>query len=330
MRICMSKLEHGFMKNILFVADPLDSFKIYKDSTYVMMREWQMRGARVWSCEAKDVFCQSAGKVSALMQPVELRLEVSTGAHWYQSGAREVRSLQEMQAVVLRVDPPFNSEYFYLTHLLQLAASQGAKVFNDPKAVRDHPEKLSILEFPEFTAPTLVSRDPEKIREFHAHHKDIILKPLDGMGGMGIFRVKEDALNLGAILESLNKFSEQTVMAQKFIPAIEKGDKRVLLIDGQAAPYALARIPQAGEVRGNLAAGGLGVAQELTKREQEIANYLGPILAKRGLFLVGLDIIGEHLTEINVTSPTCFQEIKQQKGFDVAKAFVDALDKQLK
>ena len=313
------------MKNILFIADPLDTFKIYKDSTYVMMRELQTRGYGVWACEATDIFCSSLERVSAQIRPVELKLEVNEGSNWYKSGPSEVKSLNELDAVVLRLDPPFNSEYFYLTHLLERALAQGAKVFNDPKAVRDHPEKLSILEFPQFTAPTLVSRDPLKIREFYAVHKDIILKPLDGMGGMGIFRIKADGLNLGAILESLNKFGEQTVMAQKFIPAIDKGDKRVLLIDGHPVPYALARIPQGGEVRGNLAAGGLGVALELTPREKEIASYLGPILAKRGLFLVGLDVIGEHLTEINVTSPTCFQEITQQKGFDVAKAFVDAL-----
>ena len=313
------------MKNILFIADPLDTFKIYKDSTYVMMRELQTRGYGVWACEATDIFCSSLERVSAQIRPVELKLEVSEGSNWYKSGPSEVKSLNELDAVVLRLDPPFNSEYFYLTHLLERALAQGAKVFNDPKAVRDHPEKLSILEFPQFTAPTLVSRDPLKIREFYAVHKDIILKPLDGMGGMGIFRIKADGLNLGAILESLNKFGEQTVMAQKFIPAIDKGDKRVLLIDGHPVPYALARIPQGGEVRGNLAAGGLGVALELTPREKEIASYLGPILAKRGLFLVGLDVIGEHLTEINVTSPTCFQEITQQKGFDVAKAVVDAL-----
>ena len=313
------------MKNILFIADPLDTFKIYKDSTYVMMRELQTRGYGLWACEATDIFCSSLERVSAQIRPVELKLEVSEGSNWYKSGPSEVKSLNELDAVVLRLDPPFNSEYFYLTHLLERALAQGAKVFNDPKAVRDHPEKLSILEFPQFTAPTLVSRDPLKIREFYAVHKDIILKPLDGMGGMGIFRIKADGLNLGAILESLNKFGEQTVMAQKFIPAIDKGDKRVLLIDGHPVPYALARIPQGGEVRGNLAAGGLGVALELTPREKEIASYLGPILAKRGLFLVGLDVIGEHLTEINVTSPTCFQEITQQKGFDVAKAFVDAL-----
>jgi glutathione synthase len=259
------------------------------------------------------------------MTPIHIHTHIKEGNNWFERSATVVQPLAQMDAVILRLDPPFDSEYFYLTHLLGRASQQGARVFNDPQAVRNHPEKLSILEFPQFTTATLVTRDPMKIRQFHELHRDIILKPLDGMGGMGIFRVKSDGLNLGAILESLNKFGQQTLMAQKFIPAIEQGDKRVLLIDGRAVPFALARIPQAGEVRGNLAAGGLGVAQALSAREQEIADYLGPILAARGLFLVGLDVIGEYLTEINVTSPTCFQEITQQKGFDVAKAFVDAL-----
>jgi glutathione synthase len=311
--------------NILFVADPLDSFKIYKDSTYVMMCELQARGVQVWACEAADVFSENSTQVMAHMVPIHIHPHIKEGTNWYERAASKVQPLSQMDAVILRLDPPFDSEYFYLTHLLGRASKQGARVFNDPKAVRDHPEKLSILEFPQFTTATLVTRDPLKIRQFHELHRDIILKPLDGMGGMGIFRVKSDGLNLGAILESLNKFGQQTLMAQKFIPAIEQGDKRVLLIDGRAVPFALARIPQAGEVRGNLAAGGLGVAQALSAREQEIADYLGPILAARGLFLVGLDVIGEYLTEINVTSPTCFQEITQQKGFDVAKAFVDAL-----
>jgi glutathione synthase len=322
------------MKNILFVADPLHTFKIYKDSTYVMMKELSARGVNVWACEPQDIFSPASSDVSASMQSVQL-LQVAHSSkagelsEWYKTEPAQVRALKEMDAIVLRQDPPFNSEYFYLTHLLQVAQRQGAKVFNDPQAVRDHPEKLSILEFPELTPPTLVSREPLRLREFHAHHKDIILKPLDGMGGMGIFRIKEDGLNLGSVIESLTANGAQTIMAQKFLPEIADGDKRVLLIDGAPVPYSLARIPQGGEVRGNLAAGGLGVARELTKAETEIANYLGPILSQRGLFLVGLDVIGDYLTEINVTSPTCFQEITQQKGYDVAKAFVDALFKRL-
>jgi len=321
------------IKNILFVADPLSTFKIYKDSTYVMMREFFARGIAVWACEPKDIFSLSASPVSASMQCIQIQpINVSSGSvqsEWFHAESALVRPLQEMDAVILRQDPPFNSEYFYLTHLLEVAQKQGTKVFNNPVAVRNHPEKLSILEFPELTPPTLVTREAFKVKEFHAQHKDIILKPLDGMGGMGIFRVKEDGLNLGSVIETLTINATQTVMVQKFIPAIAQGDKRVLLIDGVAVPYALARIPQGGEVRGNLAAGGLGVAGALTKREIEIATYLGPVLNQRGLFLVGLDVIGDYLTEINVTSPTCFQEITQQKGYDVAKAFADALLKRL-
>jgi len=200
-------------------------------------------------------------------------------------------------------------------------------VLNSPRALRDHPEKLAILEFPEFIAPTLVTRAADDVRAFHREHRDIILKPLDGMGGMGIFRVKEDGLNLGSIVETLNGDGRQTLMVQKFLPQIAEGDKRVLVIAGEPVPHTLARIPQGGEVRGNLAAGGLGVARDITPREREIAGTIGPRLSQRGLMLIGLDVIGDTLTEINVTSPTCFQEITDQTGFDVARMFVDALEK---
>jgi glutathione synthase len=198
------------------------------------------------------------------------------------------------------------------------------------RALRDHPEKLAILEFPEFIAPTLVTRNAADIRSFHDQHKDIILKPLDGMGGMGIFRVKDDGLNIGSIIETLNRDGAQTVMVQGYLPAIAQGDKRVLVIGGQPVPYSLARIPQGNEIRGNLAAGGKGVAQPLTARDREIATAIGPKLAARGLLLIGLDVIGEQLTEINVTSPTCFQEITDQSSFDVPKMFLDALEQALK
>jgi glutathione synthase len=229
----------------------------------------------------------------------------------------------------MRKDPPFDSEFFYATHLLEQAEREGARVFNKPRALRDHPEKLAILEFPQFIGPTLVTRDAADVRRFHAEHKDIILKPLDGMGGTGIFRVKEDGLNLGGIIETLNQDGAQTIMVQKFLPAIEHGDKRVLVIGGKPVPYCLARIPQGGEVRGNLAVGGKGVAQAISASDRAIAEALGPILAARGLLLVGLDVIGDSLTEINVTSPTCFQEITDQTGFDVAAMFIDALEAQM-
>ena len=310
--------------HILFVADPLSSFKIYKDTTFAMMREAQRRGHQVLACEPQDIVWQSDQKVTARVQYVRL---TGDAENWFDvQSVDEHYALNNADAIVMRKDPPFDSEYFYATHLLEQAEREGAKVFNKPAALRDHPEKLAILEFAQFISPTLVTRGADAIRAFHAQHRDIILKPLDGMGGMGIFRVKDDGLNLGAITETLNRDGAQTVMVQKFIPAIDKGDKRVLVIGGKVVPYCLARIPQGGEVRGNLAAGGKGVAQAISARDQEIAEALGPILAKRGLLLVGLDVIGDCLTEVNVTSPTCFQEIFDQTGFDVAAMFIDALE----
>jgi glutathione synthase len=309
--------------HILFVADPLASFKIYKDTTFAMMREAQRRGHQVWACEPQEVVWRSGQQVSARMHKVQL---TGRADDWYDVQSTEHKTLCSVDAVVMRKDPPFDSEYFYATHLLEQAEREGAKVFNKPRALRDHPEKLAILEFAQFISPTLVTRDAAAIRAFHTEHRDIILKPLDGMGGMGIFRVKDDGLNLGAIIETLNRDGAQTVMVQKFIPAIDKGDKRVLVIGGKPVPYCLARIPQGGEVRGNLAAGGKGVAQPLSARDLDIAQALGPVLMQRGLLLVGLDVIGDCLTEVNVTSPTCFQEIFDQTGCDVAALFIDALE----
>ena len=315
----------AFMK-ILFVADPLESFKIYKDTTFAMMREAQKRGHQVSACEMTDVRWQRGEAVSAVVR--EIRLTGDADA-WFVETGKQRTALKDFEAVIMRKDPPFDSEYFYATHLLSKAEREGAKVFNSPAALRNHPEKLAILEFPQFIAPTLVTRNEADIREFHATHGDIILKPLDGMGGMGIFKVGADGLNLGAIIETLNRDGAQTVMAQKFLAGIAQGDKRVLLIGGKPVPFCLARIPQGGEVRGNLAAGGKGVAQPISARDREIAEALGPILMARGLMLVGLDIIGESLTEINVTSPTCFQEITDQMGCDVAALFVDAVEQSL-
>lgn len=310
--------------HILFVADPLSSFKIYKDTTFAMMREAQRRGHQVLACEPQDIVWQSGQKVTARTQHVHL---TGDATNWFElQGVDDHFELRTADAVLMRKDPPFDSEYFYATHLLEQAEREGAKVFNKPRALRDHPEKLAILEFERFISPTLVTRSADAIRAFHAQHRDIILKPLDGMGGMGIFRVKDDGLNLGAIVETLNLDGAQTVMVQKFIPAISQGDKRVLVIGGQVVPFCLARIPQGGEVRGNLAAGGKGVAQAISARDREIAQDLGPVLAERGLLLVGLDVIGDCLTEVNVTSPTCFQEIFDQTGFDVAAMFIDALE----
>jgi glutathione synthase len=312
---------------LLFVADPLDTFKIYKDSTFAMMREAARRGHTLWATQPVDLSWQRGGRVLARALPIALTgVEGHSHDPWYTTTGPETVVLAEFDAVLMRKDPPFDSEYFYATHLLSQAEREGAVVLNSPAALREHPEKLAILEFPQFIAPTQVTRSAADVRAFHKEHGDIILKPLDGMGGMGIFRVKADGLNLGSIIETLNGNGAQTIMVQKFLPEIADGDKRVLVIAGKPVPHTLARIPQGGEVRGNLAAGGLGVARPITAREREIAGVIGPRLAQRGLLLVGLDVIGDTLTEINVTSPTCFQEITDQSGFDVARMFVDALE----
>jgi glutathione synthase len=313
---------------LLFVTDALESFKPHKDSTFAMMRAAAARGHVLLACEPKHIHWQRGSRVMARAKRITL---TGHAQHWFatedSSAIPAPFALSDMGAVIMRKDPPFDSEYFYATHLLEQAEREGARVFNRPAALRNHPEKLAILEFPQFIAPTLVTRDEEDIRHFHAQHEDIILKPLDGMGGMGIFRVGPDALNLGSIIETLNQGAAQTVMVQRYLTAITQGDKRILLINGQPVPYALARIPQGSEIRGNLAVGGKGVAQPLSDRDLEIAQSVGPALAARGLLLVGLDVIGECLTEINVTSPTGFQEITQQTGFDVAAMFMDALEK---
>jgi len=320
--------------HILFVADPIESFKTHKDTTYVMMREVQRRGHSVAVCLTADLAWQSGLPVTAKVRRIRL-LDVipahgatqATQPWFEETAADEARvALTDFGAVLMRKDPPFDAEFIYATHLLEQAEREGARVFNKPAALRDHPEKLALMQFPQYAPPTLVTRSADDVRAFHAEHGDIILKPLDGMGGMGIFRVKADGLNLGSIIETLNLDGAQTLMVQRYLPEIAEGDKRVLVIGGLPVPFSLARIPQGNEVRGNLAAGGKGVAMPLTEREREIALALGPTLAERGLLLVGLDVIGGRLTEVNVTSPTCFQEITQQMGFDVAAMFVDALE----
>jgi glutathione synthase len=309
---------------IAFLADPLASFKTYKDSTFAMMREAVKRGHTVYAFEQSDM-ALSDGIVTADIAQITLTGDAND---WFRASPRQETRLSEFDAVIQRKDPPFDMEYVYGTYLLELAESQGARVFNKPGAIRSHNEKLSIAQFSQFTAPTLVTSNEARLRQFHTTHGDIILKPLDGMGGAGIFRIKADGMNLGSVIETLTLNGARTIMAQRFIPDIDKGDKRILVIGGKLVPFALARIPQAGEVRGNLAAGGTGVARPLTARDREIGETLGPILAARGLLLVGLDVIGDFLTEVNVTSPTCFQEITDQAGFDVAAMFIDAVELQ--
>lgn len=314
---------------IAFLADPLSQFKIYKDSTYAMMAEAARRGHQVYAFEQQDMVLQS-GLVTAFAAVVTLTGVTDGSEDWYRLGKHSEIYLSEFDAIVVRKDPPFDMEYIYTTYVLEVAEKQGARVFNKPAAIRDHNEKLAIAQFPQYTAPTLVTRAAKRLRAFHEEHKDVILKPLDGMGGAGIFRVRDDGMNLGSIIETLTENGGRTIMAQKFIPQITEGDKRLLLIGGKAVPFVLARIPQGNEVRGNLAAGGLGVAQPISAANLKMAEAMAPVLRARGLLLVGLDAIGDYLTEINVTSPTCFQEIKQQAGFDVANMFITAVEAAIK
>lgn len=318
--------------DILFIVDPIDSFNISKDSSYVMMREAQRRGWTVSVCELQHMRWSGSSGVQAQVRQLLLREEsvAAAGAKWYEELTTLPRALADFDAVIMRKDPPFDSEYYFATHLLTQAEREGARVFNTGAAIRNHSEKLALLEFSQYAAPTLVSRDTAVLKAFHAAHSDVIFKPLDGMGGAGVFRVRADALNLGSVLEQLTHNGQQTIMAQRYLPAIAEGDKRVLIIDGQPVDYVLARIPQGTEIRGNLAAGAKGVAQPLSVKQRETAQSIGKVLAARGLFLIGLDVIGDCVTEINVTSPTCFQEIMAQTDCDVAALFMDALHHRLR
>ena len=311
--------------HILFIADPMAGFKTYKDTTYAMMREMAARGWHLSHTLSAQLSVQN-GQVVAVAAPFTFIGAENPHVHaWFESGQPVQAALSGFDAVIMRTDPPFDLQYLYATQLLTLAAEQGAVVLNSGQAMRDFNEKLAILNFAEFTAPTLITTRAAQVRAFLAKEGDIIVKPLDGMGGMGVFRLTEADPNIGSILETLMRLDTRTIMAQRYIPEIRAGDKRVLVIGGEVVPYALARIPQGGETRGNLAAGGKGVAQALSPRDREIAAALAPELQRRGIVLAGLDIIGDYLTEVNVTSPTGFQEIMAQTGFDVAARFADAV-----
>jgi glutathione synthase len=306
-----------------FIVDPLDEFKIYKDTTYTIMREAAHRGHELFAMHQGDLAWTKSGVTGYASR---LHLTGEKPDAWYLLEPPTEQPLTAYDVVLMRKDPPFDMEYVYSTYLLELAETQGARIVNRPRAIRDHNEKMAIAKFNQFTAPTVVTRREDLIRAFLAEHEEIILKPLHGMGGTSIFRVSVRDPNLNVIMETLTAHGSQTIMAQRYIPEIRDGDKRVLLIAGKPVPYALARIPKAGETRGNLAAGGKGVARELTARDREIAETLAPILWREGLLLVGLDVIGNYLTEVNVTSPTCFREIMDQTGFNVAGMMVDALE----
>jgi glutathione synthase len=312
--------------HFLFVIDPLPALKAWKDSSVAIMRSLAAHGHDFSFATMGDLYVLE-GRVLVSATAMRLRADADWQGHdwWTQQATPRECALADFDAVLMRKDPPFDMEYVYATHLFDYAASQGARVFNAGAAIRNHPEKLAITEFAQYTAPTLVSRDMARLRAFQAQHGDVIVKPLDGMGGSGIFRLRPDEPNLGSILEALTGMGERTIMAQRYIPEIRDGDKRILIIDGEPVPFALARVPLQGETRGNLAAGGRGRAQPLSDRDRELARAVGRRLAGRGLLLIGLDVIGDYITEINVTSPTCFVEITEQTGFDVAGRFVEAL-----
>lgn len=314
--------------HVLFVIDPLPGLQAYKDTSVAMMRALAARGHSISVTQQSNLYIDQ-GVVKTIATGIDLiaDADLHTSNWWVERSAGRDCPLNDFNAVLMRKDPPFDMEYFYATHMVEYAAAQGARIFNSGVSLRNHPEKLAITEFSQFTAPTLVTSSIPRLRQFHEQHRDIIVKPLDGMGGTGIFRIRDADPNLGSILETLTDNGTQTIMAQCFIPEIKNGDKRILIIGGEPVPYSLARIPLAGETRGNLAAGGRGVAQPLTERDWEIARTLGPVLAARGLFLVGLDVIGDYLTEVNVTSPTCFVEITEQTDFDVGACFVQALER---
>jgi glutathione synthase len=309
---------------LLFILDPLDHLKSEKDTSLAIMRAAAVHGHQLFIAMQHDVFlCGETVKVR--VQPFDF------AAQGFYCGEYQEYFPKEFSAILMRKDPPFDNEYLYSTYLLEMAQNQGATVLNNPAAIRNWNEKLSVTRFPQFAPQFLVTANNDLIREFLAKQQDIVVKPLDGMGGSSIFRLKTDDPNISVILETITKFGKQTVMAQQYLPQILQGDKRILVINGNPLPYALARIPKAGETRGNLAAGGTGVAQKLSTRDLEIATTVGETLKAEGLFLVGLDVIGDHLTEINVTSPTGMVEIaKQTKNLvepcDPAKVMLDALE----
>ena len=310
--------------SLLFVVDPIDKLKEYKDSSVAMMREAAKRGHSIHACTLDEL--AYSGRVQARAHRLRITGE---GAPWFEDLGAGTTPLSGFDAVLMRKDPPFDIEFLNATLLLSRAVAEGARVFNDPRALRDHNEKLAITEFERFVVPTVVTRDIALIKQFHRDEGDIVVKPLDGMGGTGVFRLTRGDPNLNSILETSTAQGTRTVMAQRYIPEIVQGDKRILLIAGRAVPHCLARVPAPGESRGNLAAGGIGRAQPLSESDRRIAEALGPVLAARGLLLVGLDVIGEFLTEVNVTSPTCFVEITQQSGFNVAAMFIDALEREV-
>ncbi len=303
------------------IMDPIESIKTYKDSSFAMLLAAQKKNWPIFYMQQADVFLEN-NQVLANCQ----RIQVDDNPDdWFSVQETTTLALADLDVILMRKDPPFDMEYIYTTYLLELAERCGTLIINKPASLRDANEKLFTTHFPQCCTQTLVSRDPARLRQFIQQQQDVILKPLDGMGGQSIFRVTPDDANLSVILESMAQFGNKTVMAQSYIPEITQGDKRILMINGEAIPYALARIPAAGETRGNLAAGGQGVGMPLTEREQWICNQVGPTLKQMGLVFVGLDVIGDYLTEINVTSPTCIRELDSQFELDIGTQLMDSI-----
>ena len=319
------------MTSIAFVMDPLDSLALKKDSTLAMIRAAQERDLDIYYMRQEDLAWQS-NRAVALCSNIRLRADFCAtldpaiaGDDWYTLGDEETRDLGSFDIIMMRKDPPFDMEYIYTTYLLERAEQQGALVVNKPASLRDCNEKFFATAFPECTPPLVVSRRHDVLRAFHAEHKNIVLKKLDGMGGASIFRIVGDDPNLSVVLETLTDGEQGQIMAQVYLPEITDGDKRILMIDGEPVPYALARIPSAGETRGNLAAGGTGEGRELTERDRWIASQLGDELRRRGLTFVGIDVIGDYLTEVNVTCPTCIRELDTQFSLDIAGTLMDTV-----
>lgn len=311
---------------LAMIMDPIAAVKTYKDTSFRLLLEAQARGYQCFYLEMNDLSLVG-GKPMAQARTVTV---VDQAEDFYTLGPVESLSLADFDVIMMRKDPPFDTEYVYATYMLELAEQAGALVVNKPQSLRDCNEKLFTAWFADLTPPTIVTRSAEQIRAFHQQHRDIILKPLDGMGGASIFRVGEDGNNLGVIIETLTDHGNRFAMIQGYLPAIKDGDKRILIIDGEPMPYSLARIPSAGETRGNLAAGGSGRPQPLSESDWELARRVGPELKRRGLFLVGLDVIGDRITEINVTSPTCMREIEAAYSINIAAKLFEAIEARLK
>lgn len=307
------------------VMDPISEVKVQKDSSMAMMLEAQQRGYQLFYIEMNDLYLEQ-GECRATVRPVKV---YDNTEHWYDLEQAQDISLTDLDAVLMRKDPPFDTEYIYATYMLERAEQAGTLIVNKPQSLRDCNEKLFTAWFPELTPKTLVTRSSERIRAFHQQEKDVIIKPLDGMGGSSIFRIKEGDANVGVIIETLTAHGSQYAMVQEYMPAIKEGDKRILIVNGEVMPYCLARIPAQGETRGNLAAGGSGEPRPLSASDKLIAETIAPELKKRGLFFVGLDVIGDKVTEINVTSPTCIREIEAAFAINISGKLMDAIEQEL-